>query len=114
MGRVSGVRHVDAGVAEILHSPGVVAIVQDWVTRTTNTANAMGIANRGSMSGHTRGLIIHNAHTHEGWTEPFVNAPYEGEVKEMPYDTIGIVRTNTNEGAYDNKHNNTLKKAGNV
>lgn len=108
MGRVSGVRHVDAGVAEILHSPGVVAIVQDWVTRTTNTANAMGVANRGSMPNQIHGVLQHFDH------ESFVNEPYEGEVKKLTYDTIGIVRTNTREGAYDNNRHNTLKKAGNV
>lgn len=87
-----------SGVVEILKGGAVRGLVASHTGRLARSANAAAAAHRESMPHGTRKALERLGG----------GAPYEGAVKAGRFDTLGVVRTASAEGAYDSNQHHTL------
>lgn len=87
------------GVIAALKSPGVVSLVTGHAERLCAAANA---AARDRLTAEERNRLEH--------AEPGCMGapPYEYQVKEGRFDTLGVVRSASLWGAYDSNQHHTL------
>lgn len=91
-----------AGIAEIFTSSAMQSFVRENTTRIESAANAQAVAHRAAMTSKIR----HSLPYYDG--AAFVEDPYYSEFKVLDNVAVGVVKLNTVEGAYDNKHFHTL------
>lgn len=90
------------GVAATLKTGAVRAWVGETVDSIASAANAQAEGRRSTIGGKTRGILMKRD------PSAFGSHPYEGVVKTGSFDTLGVVRPATIEGAYDSNQHHTL------
>lgn len=93
---------IPSGVISTMKSGGISSWVGSEVSRIEASANSRAIAHRDGMPIGVRKAI------EKGDPSSFSAQPYKGRVKAGTYDTLGVVSSNTREGAYDSNQHHTL------
>lgn len=90
------------GVISTLKQGGVRAWVAESAESIASAANAQAEGRRAGIDAKTRGVLKKRD------PSAFGSHPYEAVVKSGSFDTLGIVRPATIEGAYDSNQHHTL------